>query len=170
MIHMESFPEPSEDETKERLQSALHMFGVQDSYLLSNDLHERTITHKLAEYLQPLFPNWNVDCEYNRDGHDPKRVHLPDRQPVDAGAGSNVYPDIIVHERGSNDHNILIIEAKKSGEEDAAVDKFDRQKVEAFINDLQYRYGTLVVFHIPPLASPFHARFRANGEWKDLGA
>jgi len=141
-----------------------------DSYLLENDLHERTITHKLAEYLQALFPHWNVDCEYNRDGLGPKRVHVLACHPQREDEGSNVFPDVIVHQRGNNNHNILIIEAKKSSRENEAVDEFDRQKVEAFANDLHYRYGALIVFHIPPQDLSFHARFYARGEWTDLDA
>lgn len=38
-----------------------------DRHLLSHDLNERTIAHKLALYLQEEFQEYNVDCEYNRN-------------------------------------------------------------------------------------------------------
>lgn len=44
---------------------------------------------------------YNVDCEYNRDGDDSKQID-----------GDKVYPDFIVHRRGSNEDNLLIIEFK----------------------------------------------------------
>ncbi len=37
-----------------------------DRDLLLLDANERTITGRLGVYLQELFPEWNVDCEYNR--------------------------------------------------------------------------------------------------------
>ena len=40
------------------------------------DANERSLTHKLAEYLQCEFPDWHVDCEYNRHGLDVKRLAI----------------------------------------------------------------------------------------------
>ena len=51
----------------DRFNAAMKYLLLNDIYLLEHDVHERTITHKLGEYLQPLFRQWNVDCEYNRD-------------------------------------------------------------------------------------------------------
>lgn len=45
-----------------------------DRYLLENQANERSQTHKLAEYLQDALPEWNVDCEYDRNMNDPKRL------------------------------------------------------------------------------------------------
>ncbi len=39
----------------------------QDSVLFTNDVSELSISHKLAEYIQPRFSEYNVDCEYNRN-------------------------------------------------------------------------------------------------------
>lgn len=38
-----------------------------DRYLLEKEVNERSQTHKLAEYLQAYLPDWNVDCEYNKN-------------------------------------------------------------------------------------------------------
>jgi len=142
--------QPSVD--KERvfgsLRSALMHLQRNYGYLLENDLNERTITHKLAEYLRPMFPELEVDCEYNRDGHDPKRVNLEDRPVEEWGAGSNVYPDIIVHHRGDNLHNVLIVEAKKARRLGGQVDDHDRTKIEAFARELQYSFGAAVTLRI----------------------
>ena len=162
--------EPSLEEVQQRLQSALRTLARQDSYLLDHDLHERTITHKLAEYLQPLFPDWNVDCEYNRDGHAPKRVRHAARQPPREDEGSNVFPDIIIHQRGTNEHNILVLEAKKAHDLDQEVDERDRAKVEAFAIDLDYRCGALVVVYIEHEHQRYHATFYSHGNWTPLDA
>jgi hypothetical protein len=54
-----------------------------------------------------------------------------------------VFPDIIVHRRGSKD-NLLVIEAKKAGSSNAS----DLAKVRAFMtsDEYQYRYGLLLQF------------------------
>lgn len=51
-----------------------------DKILLDINVNERTITHKLAEYLQQHLPEFNVDCEYNRYQDYKKRIrNLKDR-------------------------------------------------------------------------------------------
>ncbi len=60
-------------EMRKRVVEALLKVGEKDKALLAVSANERSITHKLAEYLQTAFPEYNVDCEYNRDGDDPKR-------------------------------------------------------------------------------------------------
>ena len=61
---------------------------------------------KMAEYLQCQFPDLNVDCEYNRRG---------DHGQVKKTFSSNrrVFPDIVIHKRGTNEENLVVIEAKK---------------------------------------------------------
>lgn len=112
MHHRLQIATPSTADIQQRLRGVLRELLLRDLYLLKHDLHERTITHKLAEYLQPQFPEWNVDCEYNRDHHDPKRVRIAPRDLSHEDEGSNVFPDVIVHRRGSDEHNLLVIEAK----------------------------------------------------------
>ena len=53
---------------------ALQRFIDNDLYLLRINANERSLSHCLAIYLQEEFPAFNVDCEYNRDGIDPKRL------------------------------------------------------------------------------------------------
>jgi hypothetical protein len=96
------------DHVKKRVSRSVRLVRARDSFLLKHAAHERSITHKLAEYLQPEFPDYNVDCEYNKHGLDVKL--LP--RECDARAQRLVYPDIVVHVRGNDDNNILVIEAK----------------------------------------------------------
>src|SRR3972149_6618027 len=99
-----------------------------DLPLLQNDVSERAITHKLAEYLQDRFPELNVDCEYNRNfelGPGASKILnvLRDEWQTRIRAGSEMeeddllaistYPDIIVHRRLTNTENLLVIEVKK---------------------------------------------------------
>jgi hypothetical protein len=107
---------------------ALQQLFDKDAELLIRDIHERTITGRLADHLRPHFPEWNVDCEYNRDGHEIKKVD-----------GNIVVPDIIVHHRGTPD-NLLVIEVKKSNTR--AADEEDIAKLHSYREShLRYQHG-----------------------------
>jgi hypothetical protein len=72
-----------------------------DPELLDVNANERSITHKLAEHLQREFPNWHVDCEYNRLGSDTKRLQIRSigEPNVEDTEAKTVFPDIIVHHK-----------------------------------------------------------------------
>ncbi|MEK8048535.1 hypothetical protein [Ideonella margarita] len=118
-----------------------------DQYLLDANCSERSLTHRLAVHLEGEFPQYSVDCEYNRDGFDVKRLQLSERQirvsdeDLDA---VTVFPDIAVHVRGSNAHNLLVIEMKKAAARADLVD-YDLQKLHAFKTQLQYVHAVHVV-------------------------
>ena len=64
-----------------------------DKYLIDHKVAERDITHRFAHYFENNMQGtdvaqYNVDCEYNRDGHESKRLD-----------GSLIYPDFILHKR-----------------------------------------------------------------------
>ena len=110
---------------------AISEFLLKECFLLKHDINERSITHKLAEYVQKYFSDYNVDCEYNRmpeksnnNGEAetkfiPKELHLNvSKISSDDDKGTTVYPDIIIHKRGSNDSNLIVIEVKKEANAD----------------------------------------------------
>lgn len=105
------------------------------------------MAHKFAEYLQVVFKHWHVDCEYNRDGHeqDPKRLPLPSNRNSEQVQDTTVYPDIIVHRRGQA-LNLLVIEVKKSSNNDSAAVEFDRVKVASCVDHLGYKLGLFITF------------------------
>ena len=130
----------------EPVRVALEKFLERDSYLLQMDVNERSITARIAMYLQEALPEWDVDCEFNRDGIDPKKLrhfHL-DPDPEDTEA-KTVYPDIVAHKRGTKE-NFLVIEFKKTS---STVDRdIDRIKLEGYSRQLGYAnalYVELVV-------------------------
>jgi hypothetical protein len=131
------------DEVSKRLAWALDQLIARDRSLLEFDLNERTITHKLAEHLQQAFREYNVDCEYNRNQGRIKTLELPDSSNSwDDTDARTVFPDIIVHRRGT-DTNILVIEAKKTSGGDEA---FDLQKLYAFRYELGYEHAVFLRF------------------------
>jgi hypothetical protein len=103
------------EEVRAGVHRAIATLLAEDQYLLVNDVNERSITHKLADYLQREFPDTNVDCEYNKNHDDTKRLRLPPKTDIrsDDLDAHTVFPDIIVHKRNT-DENLLVIEVKKS--------------------------------------------------------
>jgi len=148
------------EEVREKLFIALNQLSINDLWLLHNNLNERTIAHKLAEYIQQNFPEYHVDCEYNRDVEQNsglKKVNiLKERYEaiknvvVDgASIDVSVFPDIIIHRRGTNKFNLLVIELKKSKNTNQEARDFDIEKLHSFTdqserNTLKYNYGVFL--------------------------
>lgn len=140
-----------------KIYSAYHRLIIDDKHLLDVDASERSLVHRLAQYLQSEFNDWNVDCEYNRDRHEVKTVYpwqekaeellheienTPQGRKRDALVyrlenGLTVFPDIIIHHRDT-DENLAVFEIKKStyqGTDD------DDKKLQAYLHDLSYEYA-----------------------------
>lgn len=66
----------------EAVSHALSELLSNDHDLLGMDSNERSITFRFAMYLQLCFPCWTVDCEYNRDGIEPKRLRYLELYPT----------------------------------------------------------------------------------------
>ncbi len=142
---MEQFGQES---IQQRVHIAVERLELHDAYLLRIDGNERSITHRLAMYLQDEFEGWDVDCEYNRDHHSPDHVKrlqsYTDPIRADDSDAKTVFPDIIIHHRGKTD-NLLVIEVKKSTNQES--DERDEQKLQAFKEQLAYRYALFLRFN-----------------------
>lgn len=155
------------NQIKRRVDIAIQMLRVNDNYLLKHNANERSISHKFAMYLESTFgKNYDVDCEYNRNiEHERgsknidilksewsrlngRNINVIDEDII---VEKSVLPDIIVHKRGSNKENLLVIEIKKSTS--TVREDYDLKKLEIFTdqNDpggLKYKYGLFVKFHM----------------------
>ena len=90
---------------KQIILDALKNVVLEPHYKEVHDMHEVALCHRLAFHLEnsSKFTGYLIDCDYNRDEQAKKRN--PD---------SDIFrPDIIVHVRGSNENNLIMIEAKK---------------------------------------------------------
>ena len=58
------------------LNRAIDKFVECDKHLLAADANERSMSHRIAVYLEQETPGYDIDCEYNRDGFDVKRLQL----------------------------------------------------------------------------------------------
>jgi len=129
-----------------KIHQAINELLAQDSLLLQLDVNERTISHQLAIYIKREFPDWDVDCEYNRNHDDIKRLRLPrERVASDDTFASTVFPDIIIHRRRT-DENLIVIEMKKSSNPQSP--KRDLLKLNAFKNQLGYKYAIFIKFSV----------------------
>lgn len=127
---------------RKHIERAYQMLIKKDKYLLEVDANERSITHRLAIYLELEFPEYNVDCEYNRNGIDPKRlIGFKEQIDSDDENGTTVYPDIIIHHRGKK-CNFIVIEVKKVSNRDDS----DKKKLEIYKNELFYEHAYFVRF------------------------
>lgn len=111
-----------------------------DHYLLGVNASEQSIAARLAQYLQNHFNEMDVDVEYNRMGDAPKRVAWSEDKDA-------VYPDIIIHLRGTNT-NILAIEIKKDSNRETKVK--DLKKLLAYRQDenLMYQHALFMRFGV----------------------
>jgi hypothetical protein len=127
------------------LEKAVSRLLDQDQSLFALDVHERTIASTLASYLRSMCHNsWDVDVEYNKDGHNPKRVNLEACRSRRRGRRTGrVCPDLIVHKRNT-DTNLLIVEIKKSTSSGSG--EYDICKIAAYRRDLGYTYGAFLEF------------------------
>lgn len=124
-------------------------FLLKDKFLLKHDVSEWAIAHRFAVYLEKYFPEFHIDCEYNRDGLGgfPKRLKtLKEFAKEKKLKGARVYPDIIVHRRGEKE-GFLAIEFSKSNKSTAKVD-FDIKKLNAYKNELGYKHAYLITIPI----------------------
>jgi hypothetical protein len=124
------------------LKDALDQLLLSDGAILAMDVNERSISHRLASYLEPYFPGWNVDCEYNRNHDEPKRLNIRRRSiQSDDTQATTVFPDIIIHRRGTDD-NFVVIEMKKTTSQET--DDYDLEKLNAFKVQLGYQFAIFV--------------------------
>ena len=97
---------------KSDILSALSRVYAEDGELLSDniDVCERSLMHRFTHYFIELvesgkdsfYKGLHVDGEYNRHGYNPKILH-----------GKLIFPDVVLHQRGTDGRNICVIEFKK---------------------------------------------------------
>jgi hypothetical protein len=121
-------------------------FYDNDSELISLGT-ERPISHRVAVYLEPLFKERHVDCEYNRYRDDIKELEGIEGCDEEHKT-KRIYPDIVIHERESGDrNNVAVIEIKPRPE----MGNCDRIKLELMTrrgkkDKYKYEFGLFLGF------------------------
>lgn len=142
------------DKLKIMINSALDELYNKDLHLIINkpltdigkdDEHhvgERAIVFRFAHYLQNYiekdgtFNEFNLDCEYNRNGVSTKK--LP-------SFPNGTFPDVILHKRGSNDNNILVMEFKTYWNKDQHNDCNKIREFTQSPGEYEFLYGVAIL-------------------------
>lgn len=165
----------TEKQVIENIKLVLLKLYEYDQYLFEKSGSERSIAHCLANHLKSLFPQYDVDCEYNVNldsdsGRKEIELLQDELEKFDRSTTNrrtviiedenyysvSVYPDIIIHKRGRNDENFIVFELKKS---DSKIDNsYDKCKLEKYTisHGLNYQYGIFVDINV---GSPSTWRF-----------
>ncbi len=95
-------------------------------------------TPKKKYRLTSLYPDYDVDCEYNRHKGNVKKI-IEEK---------NIFPDIIIHKRGTDSENFAVIELKNETNISNDGRKTDKTKLQALTKsynngekDSLYNYG-----------------------------
>jgi len=122
---------------EEMIKNCVDQLYNNDMDLIARGGMEQSILFRFALYLNDYrkeiewLKDFQLDVEYNKNGVSSKR--LP-RRP------NGVRPDLIIHSRGNNDANILVIEIKGWWNYEPRED--DIIKLEDFTHqDGEYKYG-----------------------------
>lgn len=150
----------------EKIENSLRSLIEKEYWLIEKDLSEQSICHKLALYIQNEFNgcDLDIDCEYNGDitkDNERKSISilktnlkelnlLKEKEENDLEkeyTNRAVFPDIIIHKRGSHDYNLCIIEVKKSSSNIPFA--YDDLKLKSYTsedngNNLNYQIGVFV--------------------------
>lgn len=131
----------SPDEMRKVVNDALSDFAKRDMVLLDLGVQEETISHRLAIYIEQRLPEWEVDCEYNRD------LMCPKKNPKGSGC---IRPDIVVHKRNSS-RNLLVVEIKKTTHMEKTIESARlrvREFTELWTHHPRYCHGVVMVFPV----------------------
>lgn len=160
----------------ERVEEAIDKLLRDDIELLRRGLQERALSNRLADYLRPLFPDLYVDAEYNGDldkPNDRKALEIARGRMNEIGRKAHenhnyqLTPDIIVHSRGNNTNNLIVIEVKKdsSPEKDKEYDliKLEHLTINYLGNHYNYKIGIAIILGTNNNAGRYDMKFFQNG-------
>ena len=137
----------------DKIVKALEIFYTRETHLLEKDLGERTLTHRLAVYVESQFAGWETDCDYSRLGERTLRLPKGSTVSTDDHNGKSIYPDIVVHQR-EIPNNLLAIELRKDTNHQPP--EHDQQKLRGLTDPhlwFAYRIGVMLVLGRKGVAS-----------------
>ncbi len=163
-------------EVLQKLDVAIATLLENESDSLQRGLNELNVSTHLAFYLKPLFNNYNVDPEYNGDidkPNDRKALDIAKNRIREVGKKTNDFdnyklsPDIIIHQRGTNDSNLAVIEVKKDihskNVKDFDLIKLEHLTIDFLGNHYNYKVGVAVIFGTGQNAGTYEMKFYQMG-------
>jgi hypothetical protein len=129
----------------DKVVAAVGEFYARETWLIEHDVGERTLTHRIAAYLEKQYEGWNVDCNYDRLGERTLRLPKGSIVSTDDRLGKSIFPDIVVHRRAIPE-NLLAIEVRKASNHQPP--EHDQHKLRALTDPhlwFAYRIGVYLV-------------------------
>ena len=136
----------NKDNIKTLIEKSLKELVRKDGGLIHQKVREECINHKLACYLEQFLTDflsveshvsYSVDLEYNKNYNKPKKIIIDENNNTKA-----IRPDIIIHERGNNDNNLIAFEIKKD-----YTSQYDIAKIKSLLKGpYNYKYGCLISY------------------------
>jgi len=123
----------------ELVKDAMKALYEEESILFKNNVSERCLVYNFAKQFVKLlnsreYEQLNVDLEYNRNCNGMKTI----------GNQLTSYPDLVLHKRGSNIDNKMVIEFKKWNNQTKLNN--DREKLKCFKIEYGYEICMLIIF------------------------
>ncbi|MDH5681096.1 MAG: hypothetical protein OEZ36_05900 [Spirochaetota bacterium] len=123
------------------VEKALERLYKYQNYMIQNKVHERSIVFWFGIYMYELlnkssFSEYRIDLDYNRNHADPKKTKKFPK---------GIYPDIIIHRHGENNHNLTVIEFKTWWN---PKNSKDIEKLKEFTDsngDYKYQFGMSII-------------------------
>ena len=154
----------SQKELLEILRYSIEQFYILDKYLIANihKVHEQAIAHRIAHYFENIcsvynpafYTTYNFDVEYNKNLQEAKEIFAPCWQCRNIKCSCKAYkephdsrPDFLIHKRGSNEQNCLVVEFKKWDSKPEDI-QYDINKLKYFTcpkGEYKYLLGCLVL-------------------------
>lgn len=163
-------------EILKKLDEAVDLVLVNEFNILERGLNELNLTGHLTKYLTPLFEGLTVDPEYNGDRlkeNDRKAIDIARSRMANIGIKLNernnyqLTPDVIIHERNTNESNLVVIEAKKDSSPQKKKDfdllKLEHMTIDYLGNHYNYRLGVAIVFGTKNNAGNVELTYFQNG-------
>ena len=145
---------------KNILDAAFENFYRLDSELLDYRTEDRAVSERcmvfhIGWYIQnlmkqeSLFRDYSIDSEYNRCFEHAKSMYKVTLAGIKEKIGDAI-PDLIIHKRKSNAHNLAIFEFKKKGQYERKGRLDDFKKLKYFTdsnNEYKFKYGFWIVLY-----------------------
>ena len=108
---------------------------------------ERAVVAELYVRVRERFPEYQVNDEYDRRERAVKDMCYPDAAGVMDEA--DIVPDLIVHRVGTQEHNLLVLEAKRHVNRDFAKDIWKLRGMTDQAGRYAYAVGVHLVLNVP---------------------
>lgn len=116
----------------------LEEFYLKNQILVEKQVREESLTSRLVCSLRNYFEDGiiTVDPEYNKHLDGEKKYKTTD------GLKKVLRPDIVIHQIGTDDQNLVAFECKKE-----KIKEEDEVKIDALIRQYGYQFGILVEYN-----------------------